>query len=95
MDIVLSIVWILAMVLYSFSSDYAVSFPNHNNRALPFVRWGALLVAMGLSAYLAQAYQANLQGSGIWVFIAVVFVIITLSKLVFKWVINRRLKRSK
>ncbi|SNT69393.1 hypothetical protein [Psychrobacter sp. LV10R520-6] len=93
MDIILAIVWILAMVLYSFSSDYAVSFPNHNNSALPFVRWGSLLVAMGLSAYLASAYQANLQGSGIWVFVAVVFVIITLSKLIFKWVINRRRKR--
>ncbi|TXD98269.1 hypothetical protein ES754_04870 [Psychrobacter frigidicola] len=90
MDIVLSIIWILAMVLYSFSSDYAVQFPNHNYSALPFVRWGSLLIAMGLSAYLAQAYQANLQGTGIWVFIVVVFVIITLSKLIFKWVINRR-----
>lgn len=90
MDIVLAIVWILAMVLYSFSSDYAVRFPNHNNRALPFVRWGSLLIAMGLSAYLAQAYQDNLKGNGIWVFIIVVFVIITLSKLVFKWVMNRR-----
>ncbi|WP_201529559.1 MULTISPECIES: hypothetical protein [Psychrobacter] len=90
MDIVLAIVWILAMVLYSFSSDYAVSFPNHNNQALPFIRWGSLLIAMGLSAYLASAYQANLQGTGIWVFIVVVFVIITLSKLIFKWVINRR-----
>lgn len=90
MDIVLAIVWILAMVLYSFSSDYATGFPNHNNKSLPFVRWGSLLVAMGLSAYLAQVYKANLQGSGIWVFVAVVFVIITLSKLIFKWVINRR-----
>ncbi|WP_352338076.1 hypothetical protein [Psychrobacter sp. 16-MNA-CIBAN-0192] len=90
MDIILAIVWMLAMVLYSFSSDYAVSFPNHNNRALPFIRWGSLLVAMALSAYLAQVYQKNLQGTGIWVFIAVVFVIITLSKLVFKWVIKRR-----
>ncbi len=90
MDIILVIVWILAMVLYSFSSDYAVSFPNHNNRALPFVRWGSLLIAMVLSGYLAQAYQDNLKGNGIWVFIVVVFVIITLAKLVFKWVINRR-----
>ncbi len=92
MDIVLAIVWILAMVLYSFSSDYAINFPNHNNRALPFIRWGSLLFAMGLSAYLAQAYQDNLQGSGFWVFIVVVFVIITLSKLIFKWVIKRRRK---
>lgn len=90
MDIILVIVWILAMVLYSFSSDYAVSFPNHNNRALPFVSWGSLLIAMVLSGYLAQAYQDNLKGNGIWVFIVVVFVIITLAKLVFKWVINRR-----
>ncbi|AMN49945.1 MULTISPECIES: hypothetical protein [unclassified Psychrobacter] len=90
MDIILVIVWILAMVLYSFSSDYAVSFPNHNNRALPFVRWGSLLIAMILSGYLAQAYQDNLKGNGIWVFIVVVFVVITLAKLVFKWVINRR-----
>lgn len=93
MDIILAIVWILAMVLYSFSSDYAVHFPNHNNRALPFIRWGSLLFAIGLSAYLAQAYQANLQGNGIWVFIVVVFVIITLSKLLFKWVINQRRQR--
>jgi ABC-type transport system involved in multi-copper enzyme maturation permease subunit len=90
MDIILALVWILAMVLYSFSSDYAVSFPNHNYRALPFIRWGTLLIAMGLSAYLAQAYQQNLQGSGIWVFVVVVFIIIALSKLVFKWVIRRR-----
>lgn len=90
MDIVLAIVWILAMVLYSFSSDYAQYFPDHNNRALPFVRWGSLLVAMGLSGYLAQAYQQHLQGTGIWVFVIVVFVIILLSKLVFKWVLKRR-----
>lgn len=90
MDIVLAIVWILAMVLYSFSSDYAQYFPDHNNRALPFVRWGSLLVAMGLSAYLAQAYQQHLQGTGIWVFVIVVFAIIILSKLVFKWVLKRR-----
>ncbi len=90
MNIVLTIVWILAMVLYSFSSDYALNFPNHNNRALPFIRWGSLLLAMALSFYLAQAYQENLQGSGIWVFIGVVFVIITLSKLVFRWVLKRR-----
>lgn len=93
MDIILAIVWILAMVLYSFSSDYVTSFPNHNNRAVPYVRWGALLVAMFLSAYLAQAYQENLQGNGMWVFVIVVFVIIVLAKVVFKWVINRRLKR--
>ena len=93
MDIILVIVWILAMVLYSFSSDYVASFPNHNNRAVPYVRWGALLVAMALSAYLAKAYQENLQGNGMWVFVIVVFVIIVLAKIVFKWVINRRLKR--
>lgn len=92
MDMFLALLWIVAMVLYSFSSDYAISFPNHTQRALPFVRWGSLLLAMGLSAYLAMAYQDNLQGNGIWVFIVVVFVIITLAKLVFKWVINRRLK---
>ncbi len=93
MDFILAIVWILAMVLYSFSSDYVASFPNHNNRAVPYVRWGALLVAMALSAYLAKAYQENLQGNGMWVFVIVVFVIIVLAKIVFKWVINRRLKR--
>lgn len=93
MDIILAIAWILAMVLYSFSSDYVASFPNHNNRAVPYVRWGALLVAMALSAYLAKAYQENLQGNGMWVFVIVVFVIIVLAKIVFKWVINRRLKR--
>ncbi|MGP9556897.1 hypothetical protein [Psychrobacter sp. AOP7-A1-24] len=93
MDIILAIVWILAMVLYSFSSDYVASFPNHNNSAVPYVRWGALLVAMALSAYLAQAYQENLQGNGMWVFVIVVFVVIVLAKVVFKWVINRRLKR--
>ena len=93
MDIILAIVWILAMVLYSFSSDYVASFPNHNNRAVPYVRWGTLLVAMALSAYLAKAYQENLQGNGMWVFVIVVFVIIVLAKIVFKWVINRRLKR--
>jgi len=93
MDIILAVVWILAMVLYSFSSDYVASFPNHNNGAVPYVRWGALLVAMALSAYLAQAYQENLQGNGMWVFVIVVFVVIVLAKIVFKWVINRRLKR--
>lgn len=90
MDIILALVWVLAMVLYSFSSDYAYSFPNHNNRALPFIKWGSLLVAMGLSAYLAITYQEHLQDTGIWVFIVVVFVIITLSKIVFKWVLRRR-----
>ena len=93
MDIILAIVLILAMVLYSFSSDYVASFPNHNNRAVPYVRWGALLVAMALSAYLSKAYQENLQGNGMWVFVIVVFVVIVLAKVVFKWVINRRLKR--
>jgi len=93
MDIILAIVWILAMVLYSFSSDYVASFPNHNNRAVPYVRWGTLLVAMALSAYLSKAYQENLQGNGMWVFVIVVFVVIVLAKVVFKWVINRRLKR--
>ncbi|MBF2718372.1 hypothetical protein IP510_00565 [Psychrobacter sp. NG254] len=93
MDIILAIVWILAMVLYSFSSDYVTSFPNHNNRAVPYVRWSALLVAMALSAYLAKAYQENLQGNGMWVFVIVVFVVIVLAKIIFKWVINRRLKR--
>ncbi|MBF0658288.1 hypothetical protein IPZ60_06000 [Psychrobacter sp. NG25] len=93
MDIILAIVWILVMVLYSFSSDYVSKFPNHNNRAVPYVRWGALLVAMALSAYLAKAYRENLQGNGMWVFVIVVFVIIILSKIIFKWVINRRLKR--
>ena len=90
MDIILAIVWIVAMVLYSFSSDYALIFPNHNIPALPFIRWGSLLVAMGLSFYLATVYQANLQGYGIGVFIGVVFVIITLAKLIFRWVIRRR-----
>ena len=71
-------------------SDYAVRFPNHSHRALPLVRWGSLFMAMGLSAYLAQAYQANLQGSGMWIFLVVVFIIITLSKLAFKWLINRQ-----
>jgi hypothetical protein len=28
-----------------------------------------------------------------WVFVIVVFVVIILAKVVFKWVINRRLKR--
>ena len=90
MDIILSIIWILAMVLYSFSSDYVASFPNHQYRVLPFVRWGSLLVAMGLSAYLAQVYQKNLQGSGIWAFMVVVFIIITLTKLGFKWLIHQK-----
>ncbi len=90
MDIVLAIIWVLAMVLHSFSSDYALSFPNHNNRSLPLIRWGSLLVAIGLSAYLAMAYKAYLQGTGIWVFFIVVFVIITLSKLVFRWVLKRQ-----
>ena len=90
MDIVLAIVWVLAIVLHSLSSDYALNFPNHNNPAVPYVRWGSLLVAIALSAYLAKAYQENLQGSGIWVFFAVVFVIILLSKVVFRWVLKRQ-----
>lgn len=90
MDLFFAIVWILAMVLYSFSSDYAYRFPNHSYRALPFIRWGSLLVAMALSAYLATAYQENLQNTGIWVFIAIVFVVITVSKLIFQWVIKRK-----
>lgn len=90
MDIILAIIWMLAMVLYSFSSDYALNFPQHNNSALPFIRWGSLLVAMALSFYLAKAYQANLQGSGIWVFFGVVFIVIVVAKLIFRWVIKRR-----
>ena len=90
MDIVIAMVWIVAMVLYSFSSDYALSFPNHNNSALPFIRWGSLLVAMALSFYLAKTYQANLQGTGIWVFVGVVLVVIVVAKLIFRWVLKRR-----
>ena len=55
MDTVLAIVWILAMVLYSFSSDYAQYFPDHNNRALPFVRWGSLVFVGVLWCFLASA----------------------------------------
>ncbi|WP_367111040.1 hypothetical protein [uncultured Psychrobacter sp.] len=90
MDTFLAIIWILAMVLYSFSSDYAYRFPTHNYHSLPFIRWGSLLVAMGLSAYLAQAYREQLLDTGIWVFIGVVFVVITVSKLIFQWVIKRQ-----
>ena len=90
MDIVLAIIWVLAMVLHSFSSDYALVFANHNNPAVPYVRWGSLLVAIALSAYLATAYKENLQGTGIWVFFVVVFVIILLSKVVFRWVLKRQ-----
>lgn len=90
MDIVLVIIWVLAMVLYSFSSDYALNFPNYTSRALPFIKWGSLLVAMVLSFFLAKAYKEHLQGTGVWVFIAVVFVIIVLSKLVFRWVLKRQ-----
>ncbi len=90
MDIIIASVWILAMVLYSFSSDYAAAYPNHHYRALPVIRWGSLLIAMGLSAYLAQAYQENLQGTGIWVFIGVVLVVIIVAKLIFGWVIRRQ-----
>ena len=90
MDVVLVIVWILAMVLYSFSSDYALDFPNHTHKELPFVRWGSLIVAMGLSAYLAQAYREYLQDTGIWMFVIGVFVIVILSKLAFKWIFKGR-----
>ena len=90
MDIFLAIIWILAMVVYSFSSDYALTFSQHQNKALPFIRWGSLFMAMGLSAYLASAYQENLKGNGIWVFVIVVLVVIVVAKLIFKWVIKRR-----
>ena len=89
MDIVLSIIWVAAMVSYSFSSDYALAFPEHKIQALPFVRWGALLVAIALSTYLAIAYKEQLQSTGIWVFFVVVFIIILLSKLAFRWLIRR------
>lgn len=92
MDILLAILWIFSMVLYSFTSDYAVTFPDNKNKAIPFIRWGSLLMAMGLSGYLAKAYQSNLQGNGIWVFIIVVLFIITLSKVVFKWILKRRMR---
>lgn len=95
MDILLAIIWLLSMALYSFSSDYAFTFREHNNVAVPLIRWGSLLIAIGLSAYLAQAYQTHLQGNGIWVFVILVFVVITLSKLIFKWVIGRKLKIKK
>lgn len=89
MDIILAIIWVLAMALYSFASDYVLAFPNHQPRALPFVRWGALLVAIVLSTYLAMAYREHLQSTGIWIFFIVVFVIILLSKLAFRWMLRR------
>lgn len=91
MNIILLIVWLLAMIIYSFSSDYAHAFPNHGNRAVPWMRWGSLLLAMGLSAVLAKVYQQHLQGTGMWVFVLVVLVVITAAKLVFSWVLKRRL----
>ena len=89
MDIIFAIVWVLAMVLYSFSSDYALAFPGYKSQVLPLIRWGSLLVAIVLSTYLAMTYRENLVGTGIWVFFIVVFVVILLSKLVFKWVLRR------
>ena len=89
MDIIFAIVWVLAMVLYSFSSDYALAFPSYKSQVLPLIRWGSLLVAIVLSTYLAMTYRDNLVGTGIWVFFIVVFVVILLSKLVFKWVLRR------
>ena len=92
MDIILAVVWVLAMVLHSFSSDYALSFPNRNTRALSYVRWGSILFAIALSAYLAKAYQEYLQDAGIWAFFIIVFIIILLSKLAFKWLLKRAWK---
>lgn len=89
MDVILAIVWVLAMMLYSFSSDYTLAFPSYKSQALPFIRWGSLLVAIVLSTYLAMTYRENLVGTGIWVFFIIVFVIILLSKLVFKWMLRR------
>lgn len=89
MDIILAIIWVLAMVLHSFSSDYALAFPHRKTRALSYVRWGSILLAIALSAYLAKAYQEYLQDSGIWAFFVVVFIIILLSKLAFKWLLKR------
>lgn len=90
MDIALALIWMLAMVVYSFASDYVLRFPKHNMPALPFIRWGALLVAMGLSFYLSKAYKSLFQGTGIWIFFALVFVIVALSKVTFIWLMNRK-----
>ena len=91
MDIILAIVWVLAMVIYSFSSDYVLRFADNKTPALLFIKWSSLLTAMVLSFFLAKAYQSYLHQSGVWVFIGIVFVIITVSKLAFRYWLKRRL----
>lgn len=87
-------VWLFSMVIYSFSSDYAARFLQHGNvkqpKAFSIIRWGSLLVSMGLSAMIAQRYQSHLQGTGLWVFVIVVFTVILLSKLIFRFVVLKK-----
>lgn len=94
MDWLIVGVWLLSMVIYSFSSDYATRFAQHAefkpNKALTGIRWGSLLMAMALSAVIAQRYQSHLQGAGLWIFVMVVFAVILLSKLIFRFVVLRK-----
>ncbi len=63
------------------------------SKKIPFTKydfgWVLLCIGMAIGAgTVLMPVQIGL--TGIWVFIVVVFVVITLAKLVFKWVINRR-----
>lgn len=95
LNLVLILLWVLSIGVYSFTSDYALTFKNHGNKAVPWIRWGTLLMAMGLSLHLAQTFQGQLQGgfgNGLFViFVIVVFGVILLAKFLFRWVIKRRL----
>lgn len=84
----LALIWVIAMIAYSFAQDYSLTFPEQKRPWLSMVRWGALLVAMGLSGYLAIIYTEKLSGTGVWVFMLVVLVIITLAKIAFRQLVK-------
>lgn len=86
----LTLLWILAMIAYSFAGDYARSFPNHGNKTIPLVRWGSLILAMGLSLQLAVRYQDKVSANNMWIFVIVGFVVIILSKLLFRHIFIKK-----
>lgn len=78
------------MIVYSFAGDYARTFKNHGITVLPFIRWGSLLMAMGLSLQLAVRYQNLITTKGMWVFILVGFAVIFIAKLLFRTYLKRK-----
>ncbi len=90
MTILLTVVWILAMMVYSFMADYARTFPNHHNKTIPLFRWGSLILAMALSFQLASRFKGQLTTNGMWFFMLTAFGVIILSKFIFRAYIKHK-----